>query len=58
LLDVGFLLGEIDVRLGIAGDGGELFVRGNLFFGPLPIAENALGGVLIVPEIGVGDTRF
>jgi hypothetical protein len=58
LLDVGFFLGEMDVRLSVAGDGGELFVRGNLLFGALAIAENALCGFLIIPEIGVGDARF
>jgi hypothetical protein len=54
LLDVGFLPGEIDVGLDIAGDGGELFVGGNLFFGALAIAKNALRGFLIAPKIGVG----
>jgi hypothetical protein len=58
LLDVGFFLGEMDVRLNVAGGGRELFVRGDLFFGALAIAENALCGFLIVPEIGVGDARF
>jgi hypothetical protein len=48
----------MDVRLDIAGDGGELLVGGNLFFGALAFAENTLCGFLIVPEIGVGDTRF
>jgi len=58
LLDVGLFLGEMDVRLDVAGVGRELLVRGNLFFGPLPFAENALCSFLIAPEIGVGGARF
>jgi hypothetical protein len=58
LLDVGLFLSEMDVRLDIAGDGRELLVRGNLFFGALPVAENALCSFLIVPKSGVGDARF
>ncbi len=58
LFDVGLFLGEMDVRLDVAGDGGEPLVRGNLFFGPLPFAENALRSFLIAPEIGVGDACF
>jgi hypothetical protein len=58
LFDVGFLLGEIDVGLNVAGDGGELFVGGNLFFGALAITKNALCGFLITPEIGVGGAGF
>jgi len=58
LLDVGLFLSEMNVRLDVAGDGGELFVRSNLFFGTLPFAENALCSFLIVPEIGIGDARF
>jgi len=48
----------MDVRLDVAGDGGELLVGGDLFFGALAFAENALCGFLIVPEIGGGDARF
>jgi len=58
LLDIGFFLSEMDVRLDVAGDGRELFVRGNLLFGALPFAENALCRFLIAPEIGIGDARF
>jgi hypothetical protein len=58
LLDVGFFLGEIDVRLDVAGNGGEFFISGDLFFGALAIAENALCGFLIAPEIGVGGAGF
>jgi hypothetical protein len=58
LLDVGLFLGEMDVRLDVAGDGCELFVRGDLFFGSLPLAQNALCRFLIVPETGIGDARF
>jgi hypothetical protein len=48
----------MDVRLDVAGDGRELLVGGNLFFGALAFAENTLCGFLVVPEIGGGDTRF
>jgi hypothetical protein len=58
LLDVGLFLGEMDVRLDVAGDGRELLVRGNLFFCPLAFAENALRRFLIAPKIGIGDARF
>ena len=58
LLDVGFFLGKMDVRLNVAGEGGEFRVRGNLFFGALALAEYALRRFLIVPEIGVSDAFF
>jgi hypothetical protein len=58
LLDVGFLLGEIDVGLDVAGDRSELFLRGDLFLGALAIAENTLCGFLIAPEIGVRGAGF
>ncbi len=54
LLDVGFFLSEMDVRLDISGDGSEFVIRVNLLFGALAVAENALCGFLIAPEIGVG----
>jgi len=58
LLNVSFFLGEMDVCLDIAGDGRELLVGGNLFFGALALAENALRGFLIVPKTGVSDALF
>jgi hypothetical protein len=58
LFRVGFFQGEIDVRLDVASDGGELFVRGNLFFGTLAVAKNALRRFLIAPKIGIGGARF
>ena len=58
MLDVGFFLGEMDIGFDVAGEGGELFVRSNLFFGALAVAENALCGFLVAPEIGVGCARF
>jgi hypothetical protein len=58
LFDIGFLLGEIDVGLDVAGDGREFFVGGNLFFGALAIAEDSLSRFLIAPEIGVGGAGF
>jgi hypothetical protein len=58
LLDVGFLLREIDVRLDVAGNRSEFFVSGNLLFGALAIAKDALCRFLIAPKIGVGGARF
>jgi hypothetical protein len=58
LFRVGFFLGEIDVGLDVAGDGGEPFVRGNLLFSALAVAQNALRCFLIAPEIGVGGAGF
>ena len=58
LLDVGLFLREMNIRFDVAGEGRELFVRGNLFFGALALAENALCSFLIVPERGIGDARF
>ncbi len=58
LLDVGLFLREMDVRFDIAGDGRKLLVRGNLFFGALSLAQNALCGFLIVPETGFSDAGF
>jgi hypothetical protein len=58
LLGVGLFLGEVDVRLDVAGDRGELFFGGNLLFGAFPVAENRLCGFLIVPEVRICDARF
>jgi hypothetical protein len=48
----------MDVRLDISSDGGELFVRGNLLLGALPLTQYALRCFLIVPKIGFGDAGF
>ena len=58
MLDVGLFLREMDVGFDVTGEGREFFVRGNLFFGALTLAENALCSFLIVPERGIGDARF
>jgi hypothetical protein len=58
LVNVGFLLGEIDVGFDVAGAGREFLVGGNLFFGALAITENTLSRFLIAPEIGVGGAGF
>jgi hypothetical protein len=58
LLGIGFFLREMDIGLYVAGDRGEFFVRGDLLFGALPLAQNALCGFLIVPEVGISDPRF
>jgi hypothetical protein len=48
----------MDIRLYVARNRGELFIGGNLLFGALPLAENALRGFLIVPETRLGDARL
>jgi hypothetical protein len=48
----------MDVRFNVAGKRGEFFVRGNLLFGALAVAENTLCGFLIVPKIGIGYAGF
>jgi len=58
LFDVGLFLREMDVRLDVTGDRGELLVCGDLFFGALSLSENALCGFLIAPKVGIGDARF
>ncbi len=58
LLDVGFFLSEMNIGFDVAGERREFIVRGNLFFGALALAENALCSFLIVPERGIGDARF
>ena len=58
LFDVGLFLGEMDVRLNVAGDGRELRVGGDLLLSALALAEYALRRFLIVPEIGVSDAFF
>ena len=58
LLDVGFFLSEMNIGFDVAGERREFIVRGNLFFGALTLAENALCSFLIVPESGIGDARF
>jgi hypothetical protein len=58
LLGVGFFLREVDVGIEIAGERSEFLVGGNLFFGALAVAQNGLRRLLIVPEIGLGNTGF
>jgi hypothetical protein len=48
----------MDIRFNVAGERGEFFVRGNLLFSALAVAENTLRGFLIVPEIGIGYASF
>ena len=58
LLWIRFFLREMNVCFKVAGQRGELFVRGNLLFGTFALTENALRSFLIAPEIGVGDAGF
>jgi hypothetical protein len=58
LLRIGFFLGEVDVRLDVAGERRQFVVRANLLFRAFPVAENTLRCFLVVPEIGFGDARF
>ena len=48
----------MNIRFDVAGEGSKFFVGGNLFFGTLAIAEDALRRFLIVPEIGIGNAGF
>ena len=56
LLDVSLFLSKVDVGLDVARDRREFLIRGNLLFGTLSLAQNALRSFLVVPKIGVGDT--
>ncbi len=47
-----------DVGFDVAGERGELVVRGDLVFGAFAVAQDGLRGFLIVPEIGIGDAGF
>jgi hypothetical protein len=58
LFGVGFFLCQVDVRIEIAGERGEPFVGGDLFFGAFAVAQDGLRGFLIVPEIGLGNAGF
>jgi hypothetical protein len=58
LLGIGLFPCEADVRLDVAGDGGQLIVRGNLLFRAFAIAQNGLRGFLIVPKIGLSNLSF
>jgi len=58
LLDIGLFLSKMDVCLDVTRDRGESLIRGNLLFGALSLAENALRSFLVVPKIGVGDACF
>ena len=48
----------MNIRFDIAAEGSKFFVGGNLFFGALAIAEDALRRFLIAPEIGIGYAGF
>ena len=44
----------MNIGLDITAEGSKFFVGGNLFFGALAFAQDALRRFLIVPEIGIG----
>ena len=44
----------MNIGFDIAVERCKFFVSGDLFFGALAIAEDALRGLLIAPEIGIG----
>jgi len=58
LLGVGFFRSQADIGLDVSGNGSQLFVRGNLFFGALAVAKNGLRFFLVVPEIGQSYAGF
>jgi hypothetical protein len=48
----------VDVGFEVARNRGEFFVGGDLVFGALAVAQDALRRFLIVPELRLGDARF
>ncbi len=48
----------MNIGFDIASEGSKFFVGGNLIFGALAIAEDALRRLLIAPEIGIGCASF
>ena len=58
LLGIGFFLRKMDISLKVAAHRSEFLVCTNLLFGALALAQHALCGFLIVPEIGFGAAGF
>jgi hypothetical protein len=48
----------MDISVQVTGKGGEFIVSADLIFGALAIAQDGLGGFLIVPKVRLGDTCF
>ena len=48
----------MNIGFEIAVERSKFFVCSNLFFGAFAIAQDALCGVLVVPEIGIGNAGF
>jgi hypothetical protein len=48
----------VDVRFEVAGNRREFFVGGDLIFGALTVAQDALRRFLVAPEFRLGDARF
>jgi hypothetical protein len=46
------------IRLDVARNAGELFVRGNAIFGAFALLQNLLGFLLILPETRLGAEGF
>jgi hypothetical protein len=55
---IGLFLRQIDVRLDVANQRIELGFRGNLIFGTLPFAQDALSLLLVTPEVRLRDLFF
>jgi hypothetical protein len=58
LLGVGFFLREMNVGIEVVRKRNKFVVGGDLVFGALALAENALRGFLIAPEIGLCNAGF
>jgi hypothetical protein len=48
----------MDIRFNVSGERVQFFVRGDLLFSTLAVAENTLRGFLVVPKSGIGDAGF
>ncbi len=58
MFSVGFFGDQVDVRFDVAADGAELLIGAELLFRALAITQDELRGILIAPEIGIGDAGF
>lgn len=58
MLGIGFFLSKMDISFQVGVVRSELFVRGDLLFGALALAQNSLSGFLVIPEIGISAAGF